>query len=98
MKRKLVSILLCVSMVGVLAAGCGDKESAESTEDTGKTEGTENTDSGEDQEEGLLDLGLDLESVTVATSPGYARQSSLRRPPRLRTLLSGFRIASGYRC
>ncbi len=72
MKRKLVSILLCVSMVGVLAAGCGDKESAESTEDTGKAEGTENTDSGEDQEEGLLDLGLDLESVTVATSPGYA--------------------------
>ena len=54
MKRKIVSVLLCVSMCAALLMGCGqsDNESAEESSDK-------------------LDLGLDIDSVTVATSPGY---------------------------
>lgn len=66
MKRKLISILLCVTMIGALAAGCGSNEEAESKDSTEASEDAK----GED--DGLLDLGLDMESVTVATSPGYA--------------------------
>lgn len=63
MKRKIVSVLLCVSMCTAMIVGCGQSssESAEKTEETKETE--ESSDK--------LDLGLDIESVTVATSPGY---------------------------
>lgn len=66
MKSKLISILLCVTMVGALAVGCGNKEEAESKDSTEASEDAKG------EEDGLLDLGLDMESVTVATSPGYA--------------------------
>ena len=42
MKKKLVSILLCVSMVSAMVAGCGSSSSDEKKEDT-KTEDTEKT-------------------------------------------------------
>ena len=43
MKKKLVSILLCVSMVSAMVAGCGSSSSDEKKEDT-KTEDTEKKD------------------------------------------------------
>lgn len=44
MKRKLVGILLCVTMVGTMLMGCGDKKSATSSGDDAKTEGTSKAD------------------------------------------------------
>ncbi|MDO4313252.1 MAG: transporter substrate-binding domain-containing protein [Eubacteriales bacterium] len=63
MKKKMISILLCVSMCAALMAGCGssDNDAEESKETEQETE--ESSDK--------LDLGLDIDSVTVATSPGY---------------------------
>ena len=43
MKKKLVSILLCVSTVSAMLAGCGSSSSDEKKEDT-KTEDTEKKD------------------------------------------------------
>ncbi|MBC5742148.1 transporter substrate-binding domain-containing protein [Lachnospiraceae bacterium MD308] len=75
MKKKIVSILMCTMMCVSLFAGCGSKndggsdESAETekTEETQKTEDTQGAEESGDK----LDLGLNVESVTVATSPGY---------------------------
>ena len=66
MKRKIVSVLLCVSMCTAMIVGCG-QSSSESAEKTEETEETKETEESSDK----LDLGLDIESVTVATSPGY---------------------------
>ena len=66
MKRKIVSVLLCVSMCTEMIVGCG-QSSSESAEKTEETEETKETEESSDK----LDLGLDIESVTVATSPGY---------------------------
>lgn len=66
MKRKIVSVLLCVSMCTAMIVGCG-QSSSESVEKTEETEKTKETEESSDK----LDLGLDIESVTVATSPGY---------------------------
>ena len=66
MKRKIVSVLLCVSMCTAMIVGCG-QSSSESVEKTEETEETKETEESSDK----LDLGLDIESVTVATSPGY---------------------------
>ena len=75
MKKKIVSVLMCTMMCVSLFAGCGSKndrgsdESAETekTEETQKTEDTQGAEESGDK----LDLGLNVESVTVATSPGY---------------------------
>lgn len=63
MKKKLISVLLCMAMCAAMLAGCGgsDEKKEESGDADQKTE--ESADK--------LDLGLDMESVTVATSPGY---------------------------
>ena len=66
MKRKIVSVLLCVSMCTAMIVGCG-QSSSESAEKTEETEETKETEESSDK----LDLSLDIESVTVATSPGY---------------------------
>lgn len=66
MKRKIVSVLLCVSMCTAMIVGCG-QSSSESAEKTEEAEETKETEESSDK----LDLGLDIESVTVATSPGY---------------------------
>ena len=66
MKRKIVSVLLCVSMCTAMIVGCG-QSSSESAEKTEETEETKETEESSDK----LDLGLHIESVTVATSPGY---------------------------
>ena len=66
MKRKIVSVLLCVSMCTAMIVGCG-QSSSERAEKTEETEETKETEESSDK----LDLGLDIESVTVATSPGY---------------------------
>ena len=66
MKRKIVSVLVCVSMCTAMIVGCG-QSSSESAEKTEETEETKETEESSDK----LDLGLDIESVTVATSPGY---------------------------
>ena len=66
MKRKIVSVLLCVSMCTAMIVGCG-QSSSEIAEKTEETEETKETEESSDK----LDLGLDIESVTVATSPGY---------------------------
>ena len=66
MKRKIVGGLLCVSMCTAMIVGCG-QSSSESAEKTEETEETKETEESSDK----LDLGLDIESVTVATSPGY---------------------------
>lgn len=66
MKRKIVSVLLCVSMCTAMIVRCG-QSSSESAEKTEETEETKETEESSDK----LDLGLDIESVTVATSPGY---------------------------
>ena len=66
MKRKIVSVLLCVSMCTAMIVGCG-QSSSESAEKTEETEETKETEESSDK----LDLGIDIESVTVATSPGY---------------------------
>ena len=53
---------MCTAMI----VGCG-QSSSESAEKTEETEETKETEESSDK----LDLGLDIESVTVATSPGY---------------------------
>ena len=65
MKRKIISTLLCVSMCAALMMGCGQSDKSD-TKETKKTE--ESKDEAKDDK---LDLGLDADSVTVATSPGY---------------------------
>lgn len=65
MKRKIISTLLCVSMCAALMMGCGQSDKSD-TKETKKTE--ESKDKAKDDK---LDLGLDADSVTVATSPGY---------------------------
>lgn len=42
MKRKLVSVLLCVTMVGTLAVGCGGKKDEGKADDTAKDSGKDN--------------------------------------------------------
>ena len=69
MKKKIVSVLMCTMMCVSLFAGCGSKndrgsdESAETekTEETQKTEDTQGAEESGDK----LDLGLNVESVTV---------------------------------
>ncbi len=78
MRRKFVSIFMCTVMCAMLLAGCSSA-GTESEEEASKTEAeeTESTDNAgtEDAEGenagGILDLGLAVDSVTVATSPGY---------------------------
>lgn len=63
MKRKFISILLCLSLGAALLAGCGGKEETsepDKKEEEAKTEGEENT-----------KYGLDMDEITIATSPGY---------------------------
>ena len=63
MKKRLLSVLLCLTLVGTLVVGCGSKEETEeATEET-----TETTEATED-----TTYGLDVEKIVVATSPGYA--------------------------
>ena len=50
MKKKLVSILLCTSMVAVLAAGCGGGEGSDSTADSGN-DTAQTEDSGDEAED-----------------------------------------------
>lgn len=66
MKRKIVSVLLCVSMCAALLMGCGQSDN-ESAEESKTTEEETTAEESSDK----LDLGLDIDSVTVATSPGY---------------------------
>lgn len=66
MKRKIVSVLLCVSMCAALLMGCGQSDN-ESAEESKTTEEETTAEESADK----LDLGLDIDSVTVATSPGY---------------------------
>lgn len=63
MKNKLISVLLCVGLCASLLMGCGGKE--ETSDSAAAEEQTEESDGDK------LDLGLDMESITVATSPGY---------------------------
>ena len=49
MKKKLVSILLCVTMVSAMVAGCGSSSSDEKKEDT-KTEDTAEKDDTEEED------------------------------------------------
>ena len=63
MKNKLISVLLCVGLCASLLMGCGGKE--ETSDSAAAEEQTEESDGNK------LDLGLDMESITVATSPGY---------------------------
>lgn len=63
MKNKLISVLLCVGLCASLLMGCGEKE--ETSDSAAAEEQTEESDGDK------LDLGLDMESITVATSPGY---------------------------
>lgn len=61
MKKRIISVLLCIAMIGIMVVGCGKTETDETDTGTKTEESTED----------LLDLGLEIESVTVATSPGY---------------------------
>ena len=63
MKNKLISVLLCVGLCASLLMGCGGKE--ETSDSAAAEEQTEESDGDK------LDLGLDMESITVVTSPGY---------------------------
>lgn len=62
MKRKFISILLCLSLGAALLAGCGGKE--ETSELDKKEEET-------GAEEENTKYGLDMGEITIATSPGY---------------------------
>ena len=63
MKNKLISVVLCVGLCASLLMGCGGKE--ETSDSAAAEEQTEESDGDK------LDLGLDMESITVVTSPGY---------------------------
>ena len=63
MKNKLISVLLCVGLCASLLMGCGGKE--ETSDSAAAEEQTEESDGDK------LDLGLNMESITVANSPGY---------------------------
>lgn len=59
MKKKILSILLVAAMTSAIFSGCGNAKKEEGA----KKETVE--------KENLMDVGLDVDSVTVATSPGY---------------------------
>ncbi len=63
MKRKLISVLLCLSLGAALLAGCGSKEEASEPSKEGEESKEE---AGDDTK-----YGLDMEEITIATSPGY---------------------------
>lgn len=67
MKKRIVSVFLCLSMCSALLMGCGNSDS-KSKEETKVTD----EDTKKEESSDKLDLGLDIDSVTVATSPGYA--------------------------
>ena len=75
MKKKIISIFMCISMCVLLVSGCGGSSggSSEEKEKEEVTKTEEQQAEGEQEEASgdKLDLGLDVDSVTVATSPGY---------------------------
>ena len=79
MKRETLVTVLVASMSVLTMAGCSNSEHAEATTvalteavSEAETEAEITTEKAEETDSGKLDLGLNLESVTVATSPGYA--------------------------
>lgn len=64
-KRKIISTFVMCTMCAALMMGCGQSDKSD-TKENKKTE--ESKDEAKDDK---LDLGLDVDSVTVATSPGY---------------------------
>ena len=63
MKKRMLSIMLCLTMGVTVMAGCsGNTEETDAAEtDASETEG----------EEGTNTYGLDMDKIVVATSPGY---------------------------
>lgn len=63
MKKRMLSIMLCLTMGVTVMAGCsGNTEETDAAEtDASETEG----------EEGINTYGLDMDKIVVATSPGY---------------------------
>lgn len=63
MKKRMLSIMLCLTMGVTVMAGCsGNTEETDAAEtDASETEG----------EEGTNSYGLDMDKIVVATSPGY---------------------------
>ena len=61
MKRNILSTLLCVSMCAALMMGCGQSDKSDTIEN-------KNTEESKDEaKDDKLGLGLDVDSVTVAT-------------------------------
>lgn len=62
MKKRMLSIMLCLTMGVTVMAGCsGNTEETDAAEtDASETEG----------EEGTNTYGLDMDKIVVATSPG----------------------------
>lgn len=67
MKKRLISVLVCAALGMSILAGCGSDNSS-SSESSSADSAKESVAEAEDE---TLDLGLDMESITVATSPGY---------------------------
>lgn len=65
MKRKIVSVLLCTALCASMMLGCSQPKEKEEEKTAQETTSEQET-TGE-----KVDLGLNMDSVTVATSPGY---------------------------
>lgn len=75
MRKRFISVLMCITVCAMLLAGCksaGDESKEEGPKpETQETDGTDAGEAEEEDSDGKLDLGLAVDSVTVATSPGY---------------------------
>lgn len=60
MKKRVISVLLCLTICISIGVGCGKKEEPAKEEKTEQSSG-----------ENKSDYGLDMDKIVVATSPGY---------------------------
>ncbi len=72
MKRKLLSVVLCVSMVATMAAGCGNKTNNNANADSNKTsdDGANAADDGADAADDGADAAVDPVEALIAATEG----------------------------